>query len=114
VAAFKFSERSSLLPPLLAKELPAVSTQIINVRRIRRTNCDPVASEKECTPDRISNTDDCVNCNPDYDIADETIYECAVDSESDMEQDNSIEDPESPEQRIVNGATIVPRLIRPT
>jgi hypothetical protein len=39
--------------------------------------------------------------------------DCAVDIEADMEQANCIEDLESPEQRDVNAASNVSRLITP-
>ena len=39
---------------------------------------------------------------------------CAVDSESDTEQDKSNKDSEWPEQRNVSATPNVPRLIRPT
>jgi hypothetical protein len=40
--------------------------------------------------------------------------DCVADIESDVEQGNSIEDRESPEQRDVRATPPVPRLIQPT
>jgi hypothetical protein len=40
--------------------------------------------------------------------------DCAADVESDMEQDNSFQDLESPVQRVVSAAPYVPGFIWPT
>jgi hypothetical protein len=58
--------------------------------------------------------EDWLNWNVDFDNPNDSEDDCAVDVESDMEQDNGIEDPESPEQREVSAAPNVPALIRPT
>jgi len=112
-AAFKLSERSPLPPPLSAKDLPGGQTQILNVRRIRRINHHPVEIDKGSAPESISDTEDWLNWNGDLENPNDCEDDCAVDVESDMEQDNSIEDPESPEQRDVSAAPNVPGLIRP-
>jgi hypothetical protein len=113
-AAFKLSERSPLPPPLSAKDLPGGRTQILNVRRIRRINRHPVESDEDSAPESISDTEDWLNWNGDLDNPNDSEDDCAADVESDMEQDNTIEDPESPEQRDVSAAPNVPGLIRPT
>jgi hypothetical protein len=113
-AAFILSERSPLPSPLSAKNLPGGRTQILNVRRIRRINRHPVESDEDSAPESISDTDDWHNWNGDLDNPNDSEDNCAADVESDMEQDNTIEDPESPEQRDVSAAPNVPGLIRPT
>jgi hypothetical protein len=113
-AAFKLSERSPLPPPLSAKDLPGGRTQILNVRRIRRINRHPVESDEDSASESISDTEDWLNWNGDLDNPNDSEDDCAADVESDMEPDNTIEDPESPEQRDVSAAPNVPRLIRPT
>jgi len=40
--------------------------------------------------------------------------DCAAGDESNIEQNNRIEDPECPEQQDVSAAPYVPRLVRPT
>jgi hypothetical protein len=114
VAPFKLSERSPLPPPLSAKDLPGGRTQILNVRRIRRINCHPVESDEDSAPESISDTEDWLNWNRDLDNPNDREDDCAGDFESDMEQDNTIEDPHSPEQRDVSAPPNVPGLIRPT
>jgi len=113
-AAFKLSERSPLLPPLSAKDLPGGQTRILNVRRIWRINCHPVDSDEDSTPESSSDTEDWLNWNGDWDNPNDSEDDCAADVESDMDQDNSIEDPESQEQRDVSTGPNVPGLIRPT
>jgi len=93
-AAFKLSEISTLPPPLSAKDLPGGWTQILNVRRIRRINQHPVESDDDSAPDSISDTEDWLNWNGDLDNSNDSEDDYAADVESDMDQDNSIEDPE--------------------
>jgi hypothetical protein len=59
-------------------------------------------------------TEDWLNWNGDLDNPNDREDDCAADVESDMDQDNSIEDPESPEQHNVSTAPNVPRVIWPT
>jgi len=113
VAAFNLSERSPLPSPLAAKDIPGGRTQIINVHRIRRINRHTVENDEDCTPESISDTEDWVNWNGDLDNPNGSEDDCAADIESDVQHDNSIEDPESPEQQDVSAAPNVPGLIRP-
>jgi len=103
-----------LPPPLSAKNLPGGRTQILNVHRIRRINSHPVESDEDSAPGSISDTEDLLYWNGDLDNRNHNEDICAVDSESDIEQDKSIEDSEWPEQRNVSATPNVPRLIRPT
>ena len=112
-AAFKWSERSPLPPPSSSKALPGGRTQVLNVRRIRRINCQPVKSDEDSTPESISETADWPHCNGDLDNPNDREDGCAAGVEYDTEQDNRIGDPECPEQRDVSAATNVPGLIRP-
>jgi hypothetical protein len=112
-AAFKLSERSPLPPPLSAKDLPGGRTQILNVPQIRRINCHPVESDENRPPESISDTEDWLNCNGDLDYPNNSEDDYTADIESDMDQDNSIEDPESPEQQNVSTMPNVSGLIRP-
>jgi len=114
VAAFKLSERSPLPPPLSAKDLPGGKTKILNVRRIRRINRHPVESGEDSAPECISDPDDWLNWNGDLDNPVDNEEDCAADDESDIQQNNGIEDPECPEQQDVSAAPNVPRLVRPT
>jgi len=114
VAAFKLSERSPLPPALSANDLPGGRTQILKIRRIRRINRHPMESDEANAPESISNTEDWLNWNRDFDNPNDTNDDCSADVESDIEQDNGIDDPECPEQRDVSTAPNVPGLIRPT
>jgi len=113
-AAFKLSERSPLPPALSAKYLPGGRTQILNARRIRRINRDPVESDNHSAPDGLSDTDDWLNWNGDLDIPTNSEEDCAADNESDIEHNNRIEDPECQEQQDVSAALNVAGLVRPT
>jgi len=97
-AAFKVSEWSPLPPALSAKELPGGPTQILNVRRIRRTNRHPVESDQASAPESISDTDDWLHWNGALDNPNDSEEDCSADDDSDIEHNNCIEDPECPEQ----------------
>jgi len=112
-AAFKLSERSPLPPALYAKDLPGGRTQILNVRRIRRINCHRVESNEDSAPESISDTNDWLNRNGDLDNPNDSEDDCAVDDESDIEQNNGIEDSACPEQQNVSAAPNVPGFVRP-
>jgi len=113
-AAFKLSERSPLPPPLSPKDLLGGHNQVLNDHRIRRINRHPVESDEDCAPESNSDTEESLNWNGDLDTANDSEDNCRVDVESDMEQDNTIEDPDCPEQWEVSAVPNVPGLIRPT
>jgi len=113
-AAFKMSERSTLPPPLSAKNLPWGRTQVLNVHRIPRFNRHPVESDEDSAPESIFDTEDWRNCNGDCENPNDSEDDCAAEVESGIEQDNSIEDLQCAEQRDVCAAPYVPGLIRPT
>jgi len=110
-AAFKMSEGSPLPPPVYAKDLPGGRTQILNVHRIRRINHHPVESYEDSTPESISDTEDWLNCNVDWEKQNDSKDHSRADVESDIHKDNSIEDPDCPVQQDVSAAPDVPRLI---
>jgi len=113
-AAFKLSERSPLPPALSAKNLPGGRSQILNVRHIQRINRHPVESDEDRAPESISDTEDWLNWNCDFDNPNDSEEDCAADDYSDIEHTNCIEDPECPEQQEVSAAPNVPGLVRPT
>ena len=113
-AAFKLSERSPLPPPLSVKDLPGGRTEILNVHRIPSINCHPVKSHEDSTPESIWDTEDWLNWNGDLDNPNDSEDNCTADVESDIEQDNIIEDLECPEQWDVSVVPNVHGLIRPT
>jgi hypothetical protein len=112
-AAFKLSERSPLPPPVSAKNLPGGRTQISNICSIRRINHHPAKSAQDSAPESISDTEDWLKCNGDLDNPNDSDDDCVADVESDMEQDNSIEHLESPQQRDVSAMPNIRGLIRP-
>jgi len=113
-AAYQLSEWSPLPWLLSAKDLPGGRSQILNVHWIRRINHHPVESDEDSPPESISDTEDWLNWNGDSDDPNDSEDHFAEDVESDIEQDNSIEDPACPEQRDVSAAPNVPGVIRPT
>ena len=113
-AAIKLSERSPFPQPISAKDLPGGQTQILNVRQIRRINRHPVESDHDSTPQSIWVTEDWLNWNGDLDNPNDSEENCWVDVESDIEQVNSIKDPDCPEQWDVSATPNVPGLILPT
>jgi len=113
-AAFESSEWSPLPPPLSAKDLPGRRTQILNVFWIWRFNHYPVESDEDSAPESILDPEDWLNWNGHLDNSNDSEDDCAADIDSDMDQDNTIDDPESQQQRDVRAAPNVPGLIRPT
>jgi hypothetical protein len=111
--AFKLLERSPLPPPLSPKDLPGGQTQILNVHQIRRINGHLVECDKDSTPERILDTEDWLTWNGDLDNSNGSDDDCVVDVESDMEQDNGIENLACQEQHDGSAAPNVPRLIWP-
>jgi len=99
---------------LSANDLPGGRTQIFNVRRIRTINHDPVESDDDSAPERISDTDAWLNWNGDLDNPNDSEDDCAADNESDIGPNNGTEDPECPEQQDLSAAPNVPGLVRPT
>jgi len=99
---------------LSAKELTGGQTQRLNVHRIRRVNCHPDESDEDSAPERSSHTEDWLHGNGDLDNPNDSENDRGADVESDIEQYNIIEDPDSPEQWGVSSAPNVPGLIRPT
>jgi len=114
VADFKLSERSPLPPALSARDLLWARTQISNVCRIRSINCHPVESNEDSAPESISNTQNLLNWNGDFDNPNDSNDDCAADLKFDIAQDNGIEDTDSTEQQDASAAPNVPGLIRPT
>jgi hypothetical protein len=82
------------------------------VRRIQRINHQPVECDMDSSPESISDTEDWLNWNGDYDNPNDSEHDCAADCECVMDQDNSIEDSECSEHRGVSHAPNVPGLIR--
>jgi len=94
LAAFRLSKRSPLPPPLSAKDLQGRRTQSLTVRRIRRINHHPVGTDEDSALEIISVTEDWLNSNRNLLSPNDSNYESAVDFESHIEEDNSIEHPE--------------------
>jgi len=110
-AAFKLLEWSPLPPTLSAKDLPGGWTQVLNVRQIRRINRPPTESDEDSAPESISNTEDWLDRNGDLDNPNESEDDWEADNESDVKQDNAMEDPDSPYHRDMSSAANVPGLI---
>jgi hypothetical protein len=77
--AFQLSERSRFQPAMSAKDLPAGRAQIFNVRRIRRIHRHPVESNEDSTPESISDTDDWLSLNGDFDYPNDRQENWAAD-----------------------------------
>ena len=114
VASFKMSERSPLPPALSGRDLHGGRTLIFNVCQIERFNHHPVESDQDWAPERISDTEDWVNWNDDFENPNDSEEDCVANDESDPELNTSIEDPECPEQENVNAMRNVRGLVQPT
>jgi hypothetical protein len=113
-AAFKMSERSRLPPALSAKDLPGGRTHMLNVRQIHRINRYSVESDTDSIPERIVDTDDCLNWNCDLDNSIDTEGNCTADDESHIEHNIGINNQECPEQLDVSAVPNVPGFVQAT
>jgi len=113
-AAFKLSERSHLPQPLSAKDLPGGRTQILIVHRMPRIKRHPVEIDQDSTPETNSDADDWLHWNGALHDPNDSFDDCMAEVDSHIEQDNGIEDQESPKQRDVTATPNIPWLIRPT
>jgi hypothetical protein len=96
-----------------SKNLPGGRTPVLNVRRINQIDHHPAESDEDSSPERISDTEHWLNWNGDLDIPNDSEEDWEVDTDSDMELDNSIQDSETPEVRNVSAPPNVPGLIGP-
>jgi hypothetical protein len=113
-AAFKLWARSHLPPALSANDLLGGWTQILNIRRIRRIHSHQVESDDDCATGSISDREDSLNWNCDFDNPIDSEDDCAADDESNLKPNNGIQDPECSEQQDVSAAPNVPGLVQPT
>jgi len=97
-----------------AKNLPGGQTQVLNVCRIRTIDYHPAESDENSAPESISDTENCLNWNGDLDNPNDSKDDWEADDKSDIEQDNGIEYPESPEKQDLSTPRNVPGLIPPT
>ena len=86
----------------------------MNVLQIRRINRRQVESDEQSAPESISDTYVWLNWNGNLDDPNDSEEDCAADDESNIEHNNGINDPESPEQPDVCAPPNVPRLVWPT
>ena len=93
VAAFILSEGYPLPPPVSAKDLLGGRTQVLNVHRIWSSNRHPVESDEDSATESISDTEDWLHWNADLANPNDSEDDCALDAESDIEQNNRIQDP---------------------
>jgi hypothetical protein len=81
---------------------------------MRIINRHPVESDERSSHESTSTTEDWLNWIGDLDIPNDSEDDCAGDVKSDIEQEDSIDDPECPEQRDLSTALTDPGLIRLT
>jgi len=111
VAAFKLSERLQLPPALSAKDLPGGRSQELNVSQIKRIDCHGAKSDEDIAPESISDTQIWLDQNGDLVNPNQSEDDWEANNESNIELDNGLEDPESPEQLDDSATPNVPRLI---
>ena len=99
---------------LSATDLPSGRTLISNVRRIRRIDRHPVECDQDSAPESILDTENWLNWNCDLNNPNDSDDDSTAEVESDIERDNGIHDPESPEQRDVSTTPNIPGFILPT
>jgi len=110
-AAYKLLEKSPLPPALAAKVLPGGQTQVLNISWIKWIDHHPAKSDEDSSPKSVSDTENWLNCNGHLDNSNHSKHDWEADNESDMEQYNSSEESEAPEQRNVSAALKLPGLI---
>jgi len=95
-AAFNLSERSPQPPALSAKDLLGGRIQILNVHRIKTIDRHPTECDEDSAPESISDTENWPNWNGNLDNPNVSEDDWKADGESDLEQENVIQDPETP------------------
>jgi len=113
-AAFKLSERSPVQPALSAKQIPVARTRVLNVLRIRRIDLHPATSDEDGTPNSISDTENWLDSNGDFDYPKHCEDDWEADNEHQIELENAVEYTETPELGNVDATLDVPELVRPT
>jgi hypothetical protein len=76
---------------LSPNDLPEGRTQVLNVRQIKRVDRHPAESDKDSSPESISDTKNWLNWNGDWDNLNDSKGDWELDNESDMELGNSSE-----------------------
>jgi hypothetical protein len=112
-AAFKLSQKSTLRPALSVKDLCRGRTEIFNVCQINRIDRHSPKSDEDSSSESISDPENWLNWNGDFDNPNVNEDNWEADNESDMRLDNGSKNSETPEQRNVSVLTSVPGLIRP-
>lgn len=110
---YKLSERSPLLPALSAQDLTEGQIQGWNVCRINRIDAPPVECDVVSTSESILDPTNSLHWNGNIDNLNQGEHNLPKDDEFNIEEDNAIENPESPEQRVISATQNVPRLIWP-
>jgi hypothetical protein len=113
VAAFKLLEKSLVPPPLSAKHLPGGQTKVLNVCWIKWIDRHPHDSDRDNSPESVSDPENWLNWNVDLNTATDSEDDSEADNASELEVDNGSENSETPELRNVSAAPNVPWLIRP-
>jgi len=104
VAAIELMETSPVQPALSAEALPGEWTQVLNFRRIKRIDGHPADSDYNSAPDSISDTENLLDCNSDFDNSHDSKDNWEADNEFDMDPDNGVQDPKTPELQDVTTA----------
>jgi len=112
-AALKLSEKSPVPPALSGKDLPGGRTEVLNIHWIKQIDRHPGETDKDSSPESISDTENWLNWNGDLDNPNNSEDDWEADNESDMELDCGSEDSETLEHRNVSAATNVAGLILP-
>jgi len=114
VAAYKSSDRSPVLTAYTTKDLPGGQSQQINVCQTKRIECHPAESNEACAPESISDTKNWLNWNNHLDNPNNSKDDWEAHDQSDIEQDNGIDEPDILERQDVTATANVPRQIRQT
>jgi len=77
--------------------LPGGQTHKFNVCPIRRISPHPAETDEDSIPECISDTENCLNWNGDWDNPNEREVDREADNKSDVQLDNGIEDQVCPE-----------------
>jgi hypothetical protein len=86
----------------------------VNICQCRKINLHPVKSDGDSSPASISDTDDCVHQNGNFDHPNNSEGNFMAPVESDIEPGDAIENPDCQEQRDVGAPPTVPGFHLPT
>lgn len=98
----------------VCQDLKGGQTQLLNLHRIKQTNCNAAKSQRNIAPDSISDTKNWLDWHGVLDNIHDSEKNWEVDKQYNIEPDNGITDSQNSLQRNVSGTQNIAGMVRPT